>query len=231
VTNLASLAAGWKRVGSMEPVARTQHEGQAEGSSSAEAFRRLDRAGGETGVGRGAAITVSATPRLEAMVALVQRIGHDGRMRHVRDMAYLTWRYRHPLRDYRFLWHETAGILDGYLVVRRYTDPRATHVRADIVDWEATEEPIASVLLDRVIEWGQFAALGSWTATVPEARRQMLTRSRFVPADLERRSRGLPGLLLMAPGRGDAGAAWQLNGWPLLDLAGWDLRQLYTMHG
>jgi len=231
VTNLASLAAGWKRVGSMEPVARSHQPGQAEGVSSAEAFLRLDRAGGAAGVERGTAVTVSAAPRLEAMVALVQRIGHDGRMRHVRDLAYLTWRYRHPLRDYRFLWHETAGLLDGYLVVRRFTDPRATHARADIVDWEATEESIAAVLLDRVIEWGRFAALGSWTATLPEARRQMLTRARFEPTDLDRRSRGLPGLLLIAPGRGDAEAAWQLNGCPLLDLARWDLRQLYTMHG
>jgi GNAT superfamily N-acetyltransferase len=232
VTNLTSLAAGWKRVGAMQPVARAFRPGGPEPwSSSAEAFQRLDRAGCGAGSGEGTAITVSNASRLEAMAALVERMGHDGRMRHVRDAAWLTWRYRHPLREYRFLWHETAGLLDGYLVVRRYTDPQAQSRRADIVDWEATGEPIAAVLLDRVIEWGRFAELGCWTATLPEARHRLLIQAGFEPTDLDLRARGLPGLLLMALGGGDSGVAWNLNGRHLPDLAQWDLRQVYTMHG
>lgn len=253
VTTLASLAAGWKRVGPMEPVARSHQPGrlarwsrlavkQSEqlkrlsrrrggGPDSADAFRRLDRAGKGPGAERGTEITVAESPRVEAMAALVERMGHDGRMRHVRDVAYLTWRYRHPLRDYRFLWHETAGLLDGYLVVRRYRDPQAPPLRADIVDWEATEDPIASVLLDRVTEWGQFSQLGSWTVTLPETRLRMLAAAGFEPTDLDRRARGLPGVLVIAVGRRDPEAEWVLNGRRLLDLAQWDLRQIYSMHG
>ena len=232
VTNLASLAAGMKRVGAVEPVARSHQPGSLEPrSSSAEAFQRLDRAGGGTGNGEGGAISVSHTPRPDAMAALVERLGHDGRMRHVRDAAWLAWRYRHPLREYRFLWHETAGVLDGYLVVSRHTDPLAPSPRADIVDWEAAEEAIAGILLDRVIEWGRFAELGCWAATLPEGRHRLLTQAGFAPTDLDLRARGLPGILLMAQGRGDSGDEWTLNGLPLLDLAHWDLRQIYTMHG
>ena len=232
VTNLASFAAGWKRAGSAEPVARSEHPGRLElGSSNAEAFQRLDRAGGGTGSGADSAITVTDAPRPGAMAALVERLGYDGRMRHVREAAWLAWRYRHPLREYRFLWHETAGILDGYLVVRRYTDPRAQSRRADIVDWEASGEAIDSVLLNRVIEWGRFAELGCWTATLLEGRHRLLTQARFEPTDLDLRARGMPGILVIAQGREGSADGWNLNGRPLLDLAQWDLRQIYTMHG
>jgi len=253
VTTLASLAAGWKRVGAMEPVVRSHHPGAAErwcrklvlqseklkrfsrrpglGPSSADAFLRLDRAGEFTGAGRGATITVEAAPRTGDMGALVTRLGHDGRIRHVRDATYLAWRYRQPLHEYRFLYHATRGMLDGYLVVRRYREQHVYPLRADIVDWEATDDRIASALLDRVIRGGRFAQLGSWSATLPEARVCMLMEAGFEPGDVERRSRGLPGVLVIAPARRDDGASWLLNGRPLLDLAAWDLRQIYSMHG
>lgn len=239
VTTLASLAAGWKRAGSMEPVERPDRPGRLTrwirrrgwGPESADAFQRLDRAGQGTGAGRGTVITVEQSPPVEAMAALVRRLGHDGRIRHLRDAAYITWRYRHPLHEYRFVLHATAGVPDGYLVVRRYLDRQGSPLRADIVDWEATGDGIAAALLDRVIGWGQFAQLGSWTGTLPETRRRMLAASGFEPAELERRARGLPGVLVIAVGGRDPDAEWILNGRPMLDLAQWDLRQIYSMHG
>lgn len=253
VTALASLAAGWKRVGAMEPVALAHQPGtlsrwsrrvvkqserlkrlsrrQGWGPYSADAFLRLDRVGGGTGAETRTAITVADSPRPEAMAALVERLGHDGRIRHVRDAAYLAWRFRHPTHEYRFLLHETAGTLDGYLVVRRYRDEQASPLLADIVDWEATDDSVASTLLDRVIKWGQFPQLRSWTATLPEARLRMMADSGFEATDLDRRARGLPGVLVIALGQRDPEAEWALNGRPLLDLAQWDLRQIYSMHG
>jgi hypothetical protein len=41
------------------------------------------------------------------MADLVRRLGHDGRLRHVRDERYLAWRYRNPLYEYRFLVRES----------------------------------------------------------------------------------------------------------------------------
>jgi len=253
VTALASLAAGWKRVGAMDQVARSLEPGvvtrwsdlvvqQSErlkwlsrrfawGHTSAAAFDRLDRVGGERDVGTGGTITVSPSPRVEAMAALIARLGHDGRIRHLRDAAYLTWRYRHPLHEYRFLFHERAGILDGYIVLRRFRPDSTPRVQADIVDWEAVEEPVAAALFDRAIRWGAFPMLRSWTATLPEGRVQFLAESGFVPVELDRRARGVPGVLVMALDAGDPATQWMLNGRPLLDLAQWDVRQIYSMQG
>ena len=165
------------------------------------------------------------------MAALVGRLGHDGRIRHERTTSYLAWRYRHPLHEYRFLYHETAGVLDGFLVVRRYRSVPVYSRQADIVDWEAANDQVADALLDRVLAWGRFWQLGSWSATLPPARVRKLEGSGFQPSSLERRARGLPGALVIAPARRDTPESWLLNGRPLVESASWDLRQIYSMHG
>jgi len=251
VTALASLAAGWKRVGVMEQVARVQQpvrlarladgavnqserlkqftRGKGWGPSSAAAFVRLDRGGEGPGVEGSATIVVEQSPRPEAMALLVDRLGHDGRIRHVRDATYLTWRYRHPIHEYRFLCHERGGRLDGYLVLQRTRFPRIAQNRVGIVDWEAEDDRIAAALLARAIEWGAFSHLGAWASTLPGSRIRLLAESGFEPFDLRLRARGLPGILVIQVGAKEQ--PWVLHGRPLLDLAQWDVRRIYSMQG
>ena len=250
-TALISLAAGWKRVRAMEQVERTVPSGgiwrsleplvqQSEklkrlfhlrgwSPSAFAAFRRLDQTGEGSGAWPGSRIAVEKSPPTAEMVGLIERIGHDGRIRHVRDASWLDWRYRHPVHEYRFLRHESGGTLDGYLVVMRYRHGRYKG-QAHIVDWEAADDRVAAALLDTVVRWGEFPVLGAWLATASPSRRQMLEAHGFLPGDHKRRARGIPGLIITAPA-GSKENGWMLNGCPMLDQRQWDLRMIYSMQG
>lgn len=47
----------------------------------------------------GAPVRVEQTPRVEAIKELVRRLGHDGRICHIRDEHYLAGRDRNPLHE------------------------------------------------------------------------------------------------------------------------------------
>jgi hypothetical protein len=224
VTALASLAAGWKRVGAAGPVTRVAPPGalarwsarlgrhserikrlsrrRGWGHSSADAFVRLDRIGGGDGVG--GSYTLATEPRAEEMSALVDRIGHDGRIRHLRDAKFFAWRYRHPLHEYRYLYHHVSGQMTGYLALRRYRVPGPAYVRTDVVDWEATGKAVAAGLLRRAIDWGEFSNLWSWTVTLPASRTRLLAESGFASVEVDRRTRGIPGILVRTTGNDDS---------------------------
>src|SRR5262245_35605196 len=123
-TRLLSLASGWRSVGSMAPAGRRRwHAALARrvqgtlarhrlawrfadarpfGAPAGVAFARLDRIGRRR-IGSGGIVSVAQAPRPEAMADLVTQLGHDGRVRHVRDAAFFAWRYANPLQEYRFL--------------------------------------------------------------------------------------------------------------------------------
>ena len=65
-------------------------------------------------------VTVAQAPRPNAMADLVRRLGYDGRLRHVRDVGYFSWRLQNPLATYRFLFHGGEQF-DGYLVLEAST--------------------------------------------------------------------------------------------------------------
>jgi hypothetical protein len=250
-TAMTSLAAGWKRVRAMEQVERSAEPGplwrflsplvaQSEKlkrtlydsgwtPSALAAFMHLDRMGERSGARPESRIVVKASPPSVEMAGLIERIGHDGRIRHVRDTAWLDWRYRHPLHEYRFLCHESGQGVDGYLVVRRYRYG-SYNGRAHIVDWEALDESVAAALLDGVVHAGKFPVLGAWSATLTPSRRRLLEERGFTPGDHERRSRGIPALIITAPAGGDP-AGWTLHGCPMLQQDQWDLRMIYSMQG
>ena len=73
------------------------------------------------------------------MAELAERIGYDGRIRHVRDEQYFSWRFQNPLSEYRFLFWDN-GRLDGYLVLYRKVYPPGNDELAYIVDWDAINE-------------------------------------------------------------------------------------------
>jgi GNAT superfamily N-acetyltransferase len=252
VTSLGSLSMGWKSAGGVGPVGlRSQRVGVRQRVSAvldrtqflrriasapslfvhAERrgpFARLDRTAARVRRYDGGAVSLSKDARPEAMADLVARLPLDGRFRHVRDATYLAWRFRNPLREYRFL-YTGDDRLDGYLVLQCQ---RGAHGRArvNVVDWEATDASIRDTLLDAALT-GAFAELVTWTASLDADTRDLLRRRGFTPIDEADAARGVPGVLIR-PVRDDAlRTDWTIGGRRLLDLANWDLRMLYSMHG
>jgi hypothetical protein len=193
-------------------------------------FRRLDAVRPGRGPGRENPIAVERRPRIDAMVELVERLGHDGRVRYVRDREYLTWRFQNPLSDHRFLYWE-EGRLEGYLVLNRRPSDLGAWDRVYIADLEASSMRIRSELLTSAIALGRFPELVTWTATLSEDQQRLLVSQGFEPVDPEDTARGCP-CILMRPLRGSPpDTEWALGGRRLLDIASWDIRVLYSMRG
>lgn len=252
VTALQSLALGWRGAGAMEPVglcapqsAKGSRLGRllrlVPGARRAESrlrsvsrrkraiFSGIDEASSSRDGSTGDGIDVSTVPKPDAMVGLLDRLGYDGRIRHLRDAEYFAWRYRNPLREYRFLFLGGAS-LAGYLVLQRIIAPMSEPDRIRIVDWEATDRDGLRSLLRFVLDQGQFVELFTWEAAAPPGGRDVLREHGFQPIDLEVRLRGVPSVLVR-PAHGDVSVSWTLGGHQLLDPASWDMRLLYSMIG
>lgn len=252
VTVAASLVAGWRAVESMRPAQRMSprarvvhrvaawlrttpvlwryadplvraHRGGVRGP-----FRALDREARPLGGRSSTAVRVETVPRADAMADLVARLGHDGRLRHVRDENYLRWRYRDPLHEYRVLVHG-ADRLGGYLVLQAHRAAPERGIR--IVDWEATTPALGMDLLRAALEWGRFAELIVWTATLPRETDESLAALGFVPTSAGSQLRGVATTMIRRLRHAPAGADPMLEGRRLLDLASWDMRMIYSMAG
>ena len=164
------------------------------------------------------------------MSELVIRLGHDGRIRQVRDREFFAWRFRNPLRDYRFLYFGNTR-LEGYLVLMSQHPTTPSPTRVKIVDLEATSASVRSELLDAAIDLGRFPELFAWAATLPGEARTYLVSRGFKPADLELRARGCPCVLVRPVSPESTASPWMLGTCRLTNLADWDMRMLYTMAG
>ena len=164
------------------------------------------------------------------MAELVDRLGHDGRIRYVRDREYLAWRFRNPLSEYRFLYCGEAR-LEGYLVLSRRASDLGGWDRVYIADLEATTNDVRSALLTAAISRGRFPELVTWTASLSAEDIQLMESRGFAPVDPEDTTRGCPCVLVRPLGNDLPAAAWALAGRPLLDIANWDIRVLYSMRG
>jgi GNAT superfamily N-acetyltransferase len=246
----SSLSMGWRSAGWAQPVRRrswsalmqtglmmVEHKGpslQGRLPSLVASARRSVRGLAANRIHRhlrnNPAIRLEHGPRCAEMAELVARIGTNGKIRHVRDSEYLHWRFQNPLGRYWFLfWMEER--LDGYLVLQEYTSDRADRIRLNIVDWEGITPAIQSGLLEAAVVFANDRPLWMWAATLPQLAADMLKQRGF-------RMRGTepalpaPPSVLVRPLRHDlADGEWQLAGQSLLDLANWDLRMLYSMHG
>ena len=251
VTLAASLVAGWRAVDSMRPARRTTARAllvrrvaarlkkapllwryadslvRAHHRGMGGAFRILDGRARQTGLSS-AGVRVEAAPRADAMAELVAQLGHDGRLRHIRDETYLRWRYRDPLHEYRVL-VQGADRLEGYLVLQAHRTEPERGIR--IVDWEATTPEIRMGLLHAALEWGRFPDLIVWAATLPPEMVGPLAALGFVPTSPGSRLRGVATTMIRPLGRAPAGTDPVLEGRRLLDLASWDMRMIYSMAG
>ena len=167
------------------------------------------------------AIFAQGTPLPEEMESLVNRLPTDGRLRHVRDQTYFAWRFRNPMRSYRFLF-AGGDRLEGYLVLQRALD---RDDRVSIVDWEAAGDSALERLLNAAIDDGRFSVLSAWRLGTSPAVERLLDRRGFVPAD---RSKSV---LVRSVASADLEGAWTLAGRALDDASQWELRMVYSMDG
>jgi GNAT superfamily N-acetyltransferase len=250
VTYVASLALGWRSAGSFEPVRRSdnpQQSGQWPRTQSRalaarmpllrrwaqmiraqrthELFHNLDREGGANQ----GAISVSDSPRSDAMAALVERLPWDGRIRHVRDARYFAWRFRNPRHEYRFLF-SGGQQLQGYLVLQRCLPDQSDLERVNIIDWEATDEQVRADLLAAALRWGRFRRVHAWMASAGDSTRALLLTHGF-ETDPDRVRGGHQGLLVRRVSDRHDTAAWHLGRRELLKIDDWDIRMLYSMAG
>jgi GNAT superfamily N-acetyltransferase len=246
VTFMSSLAAGWRSAGTYGAMWRTRKpDPRLEGlrrlaqrsrwywrlnawrnalMPPSGAFGFLDRNGGKD-LPR---VTVSREVRADEMAALIARVPWDGRIRHVRNEAYLAWRFRNPLHEYRFLyWHDSG--LQGYLVLQRSLSDRADAAIVSLSDWEATDDRVRAGLLDAALRWGRFERVHALVRD-PESHFARLLRQRGFETseakDLRARSRGV-----LVRRLGSGAEPWLLGTRNLLDIHDWDLRMVYSMAG
>jgi len=246
-TVLHSLTMGWKSIGAMEPVGRLAWHGRARrgidwvsrrarrlwrprGLSRAinrslygSPFQRLDRAADARSTGHETSIVVQRSPNPRALADLAARLPHDGRIRHVRDLAFFEWRYLNPAREYRFLLYERKGRVDGYMAISR-SHPLPTQIS----DWEGMSHEVRAQLLEFALSRGDFAGVGAWTASLPVGSKELLERAGFRPTETDRRARGMPCVLLNKLG---ADGDWAIAGVPALDPSNWDIRLIDSMRG
>ncbi len=238
---LGSLAQGWRSTGSLRLMQcqakqknilrRIQRYARKLSFLSSDKRRApfyfLDRKGARYCGKASSNVSVEPTSRPQAMAQLVERIGGDGRIRHVRDQQYFAWRFLNPRRFYRFLFWEN-GDLEGYLVLQT-TKTHKDKLSVKIVDWEATDFRVQADLLQAAIRWGHFHRLNIWSATLPEEAKLMLQNTGFNRVEDTESVTPKPPAVLIRPVRDEMlNTDWVLANRRLLDLANWDLRMIYS---
>lgn len=254
VNMIGLLALGWRSAGAVRPVGRVTTRAHAghwlsrklgsqrvlwrfdwphllASADQRHLFRRLDAArAGRAASGNAVPITLESVPRVDEMAELVERLGHDGRIRYRRDREYLDWRLRDPSKEYRFLyWDESR--LEGYLVLSRRASDLGKWQRVYVADLEATDARIRSALLSAAIQWGRFPELMTWSASLSDGEVRLLREHGFVPVDQADTARGCPCVLVRPLGSEVRSSDWLLGGRQILDISNWDLRVLYSMRG
>ena len=256
ITRLASLAMGWRSAGSMQPqhwhsrraayfqrirhiVGKTRFIWRyadklpyRDWGDKQVPLHELCHLQGMRPRKIGSSITVEQRVRAGEMANLISKIEYDGRIRHVRDKDYLSWRYRNPLHRYLFLYWEEKD-LEGYLVLQQHVSEfSSSKVRVNIVDWEATSQRVRAGLLRAAIHLSPFVDLNIWTATMGVEKKNLLRDVGFQPvqegAGVDQEQ---PSLIVRSVRADVPEAEWSLGNRGLLDMANWDIRMIYSMQG
>jgi hypothetical protein len=250
VNGLGLMTRGWRSAGGLRPLGRVSEHARrrtrlrravarlpviwryayARFLASADQrrpFRHLDASMTRRRLS-GPSITVERTPRLDAMAGLVERLPHDGRIRHARDREYLGWRFANPLSEFRFLYFGDARI-DGYLVLARRASDLGAFDRVYVSDLEGTDEAVRAGLLHAAIDRGRFPLLVTWSASLRDESLQTLSELGFIPIDTDESARGFPCVLARLLPDDQPVDDWTLGGRRLLNVADWDVRVLYSM--
>jgi GNAT superfamily N-acetyltransferase len=232
-TQMGSLMTGWRSVGPLETAYRGTARRKDQLADAGQAFSLLDENSGSAYRTAKGHLVVEKRPRPDVMSELIERIGTDGRIQHVRDREYFAWRFENPRSMYRFLfWFGSR--LEGYLILQKWLyRKRPTPVR--IVDWEASSAAVRADLLEAAIRWGKFDELSIWWGGFPAGTKVLLQDAGFKArevartvghayrAKVERRV-----LLLRSVGEGANEACGAISESQLSDIKSWDLRMIYS---
>jgi GNAT superfamily N-acetyltransferase len=221
ITYLTSLAMGWRSLGPLQSMHKRSNR-----SLRARLLLLLGRGRMQRQAEATAHVYLDPRPRPEAMAELVERLGHDGRIRHVKDQQYFAWRFQNPFSCYRFLFWEDSR-MDGYLVLQRklYKD----QAQVNIVDWEAANAQVRADLLWAAIHLGNFDGLTIWSATLSNEVKRLLRRAGFKASTRTRRAKDyLPTVLMRPLQHAMLECDWVLANRRLLDQASWDLHMIYS---
>ena len=240
-TRRGSLSMGWDSLGPIT-IMRREHRATrtqslwrrlhralvSDSAADDRPFGRLDRflgqRDGQIQIRKG--IYLSRAPRPEEMAALVTRLGHDGRVRHVRDETYFSWRFQKPLSTYRFLYLSRSD-LEAYLVLQ-IPAYEATGRPIYIVDFEAETDAAAMQLLDAGLELGELNGVTIWLPSLSQPRQDLLGRRGFVTYAAQSIANDFPTVLVRPAARNMPDRPWLMGGRNLSDPGSWDLRYLYS---
>lgn len=226
LTFIGSLAMGWRSIGSLHMKIRRSRQKKNIKAKRFNPFNHLDRNMEEKALDINPRLSVELTPRPQAMSELVERIGSDGRIRHVRDQQYFAWRFKNPISQYRFLYWEDSS-LDGYLVLQ--TSVYRDRLKISIVDWEATNMQVRTDLLQTAIHLGNFNVLSIWSATLLDEIKILLQNTGFNPQKEVKSITKFRPTILVRPVRDEMlKTNWVIANRRILDLESWDLRMIYS---
>jgi len=251
LTVLGSIAMGWRSAGQLGPMARSTrvHRASAEfrrrlshvrylgrfasskrllTPAQRSPFARIDTAFSCMGA-HDVTVRIERSARADAMADLIRRKPHDGRIRHVRDAAFLRWRFDNPLHEYRFVYAGEEQ-LAGYLVLKRSVASSSSH-RVSIADLEAIDDRTQRALLEVAVRHGEFAELTAWSGTLDPSIVAGMQRMGFEACDNHLTVHGLPCVLVRATDDSRLVDDWRIEGLHLLDWANWDHRMIYTSAG
>ncbi len=249
----SSIATGWKSAGALNPMDRCSRSQRRRNqlrrmlartplmwryaaspflSSNAERnpFARLDRLPEVLHSKDGMPVHVSRRALPTEMTSLVRRIGHDHRIRHVRDQTYFEWRLKNPLHDYRFFYVGKPE-LDGYMVLKRTIGNGGVSPRVSIVDLEAVDQRTRDVLLQCGTRQDLFEELFVWSATLPKESQEALSIAGFRPLDQSPLGQGNRKILVRPTDDTRLTEDWHIDGIRILESANWDMRMIYSMAG
>jgi hypothetical protein len=175
-------------------------------------------------------VAIERAPRPGAMAELAERVRNDGRIRHLRDKQFFSWRFQNPLSEFRFLFFGDVP-LDGYIVLQAPLRSHGNKVIVSVVDWEFTNIQVWADLLEAAICLGNFDKVTISCATLSDQAKAILKKIGF---NFVEKSGGLtrdiqqPTILTRSVRKEMAPTDWALGNRRLVDLTNWDLRPIYS---
>jgi hypothetical protein len=172
-------------------------------------------------------IFIAMSPKSDEMTALVDLIGYDGRLRHIRDQQFFDWRFKNPSSRYRFLFLARDSNLDGYLILRASTD--LSRKAITIVDLEAVDHQTRNELLKAAVDLCRNSLLIIWTDSLSPESRSALEQLGFTfSTESSDDMPTHPNILIYAIRQGSTNTPFVFSGLNLLDRKNWDLRAIYS---
>jgi hypothetical protein len=172
-------------------------------------------------------ISIDMSPKSNEMTALIERIGYDGRLRHVRDQQFFNWRFKNPSSRYRFLYFSRDSNLEGYLILR--ASPDLSRKAITIVDLEAVDNQTRIELLKAAVDLCRNSLLIIWADSLSPETRSVLEQLGFSFSVESRNDLPThPSILIYAFHKDSTDSPFIFSGMNLLDRKNWDLRAIYS---